>query len=273
MNQRAAENFLTVNEASFQEITEKIESLLREGREGEETYTLWVEAVWEDSFVYRDGENYFRQSYKYEDEKVSLEGEPAAVSKEVEYVNNSIDERKISMDKKELIAKLVANEKVNWSEEDKEFLEAFDEEKLQKMLPVQNEEEEPEEEPKDEEPKEELKEEPKATEKAPVQEDAPVANTAEQYIESAPEGIRDMLKSGLDSYKAERSKIISSITANKACAFTANELEKKDLAELKKLQGLAVNSKADYSGNADAPDITHNANEEALPLPTMNFKK
>lgn len=51
---------------TFDDINRAITCRLREGQ-GEDTY-LWPEAIWPDSFVYRDGEQYFKQKYLIDDD-------------------------------------------------------------------------------------------------------------------------------------------------------------------------------------------------------------
>lgn len=51
---------------TFDDINRAITCRLREGQ-GEDSY-LWPEAIWPDSFVYRDGEQYFKQKYLIDDE-------------------------------------------------------------------------------------------------------------------------------------------------------------------------------------------------------------
>ncbi|HEM3779780.1 TPA: DUF2213 domain-containing protein [Escherichia coli] len=51
---------------TFDDINRAITCRLREGQ-GEDSY-LWPEAIWPDSFVYRDGEKYFKQKYLIDDD-------------------------------------------------------------------------------------------------------------------------------------------------------------------------------------------------------------
>lgn len=51
---------------TFDDINRAITCRLREGQ-GEDSY-LWPEAIWPDSFVYRDGEQYFKQKYLIDDD-------------------------------------------------------------------------------------------------------------------------------------------------------------------------------------------------------------
>lgn len=51
---------------TFDDINRAITCRLRDGQ-GEDSY-LWPEAIWPDSFVYRDGEQYFKQKYLIDDD-------------------------------------------------------------------------------------------------------------------------------------------------------------------------------------------------------------
>jgi hypothetical protein len=82
----------------------------------------------------------------------------------------------------------------------------------------------------------------------------------------------------MTSYKAEKSQLISVVTANKRNIFTKDQLELKDLNELKALAQLATDEKkpetttANYAGQGD-PGKQVGSGVEALPLPVMNFDK
>ncbi|MGQ3894989.1 DUF2213 domain-containing protein [Enterobacter hormaechei] len=70
---------------TFDDINRAITCRLRDGQ-GEDSY-LWPEAIWPDSFVYRDGEQYFKQKYLIDDDgKAVFVGEPVeVVRKPTEY--------------------------------------------------------------------------------------------------------------------------------------------------------------------------------------------
>jgi hypothetical protein len=101
--------------------------------------------------------------------------------------------------------------------------------------------------------------------------------SAEEYIANAPEGIRDMLATGLASYNAEKGRVINSITANKANVFSSEFLETKGMEELRAIAKLAANTSAPktnrYLSDAASP-MTNAAMREDMPImPTMDFSK
>ena len=109
-----------------------------------------------------------------------------------------------------------------------------------------------------------------------AEDQAPNENmSAEEYIANAPEGIRDMLATGLASYNAEKGRIINSITANKANTFTSEFLETKGMEELRAIAKLAVNAAPKtnrYLGDA-APMTNAQAQIDMPIMPKMDFSK
>ena len=106
--------------------------------------------------------------------------------------------------------------------------------------------------------------------------------TVDEYIKQAPGPIRELLNQGLESYKAQRKRLSDIIISNDANKFTQADLNGFDNGMLGKLAALAVedqeevttNDLLNFVGNAGAPVQTDNSvNQEALPLPVMNFKR
>jgi len=100
--------------------------------------------------------------------------------------------------------------------------------------------------------------------------------TTEEYISEAPKEIRNVLSGMLATHKTIKVNLIKRITDNEKNKFTAEELETKDLPELKKLvamlpgdeketeSGLGLN----FDGQGDVEDITKNT-EEPLLMPAI----
>ena len=87
-----------------------------------------------------------------------------------------------------------------------------------------------------------------------------------------------MLRNGMDSYTTEKAKVIAFITENERCAFTKEQLEAKDLSELKTLAALAANTEErketleslnNYSGQAEV--VSQEEEEEPMERPTVNW--
>ncbi len=89
-----------------------------------------------------------------------------------------------------------------------------------------------------------------------------------------------MFNNGLNTYNDNKSKTIDLIMANKKCTFTKEQLEVKELDELKSLASLAVNEEApqpiqqqayNFAGQIEGAGVTNNDKEEPLDVPSMNF--
>lgn len=247
----------------------------------------YVEDVFDGFFIYSQattkGSKLWKVEYALDGDAVKVKNwAPVEVVRATEYrtaaggdyVGNQTKEKK--MDKDKLVAEVIKNSAGVWTDEDKTFLTGLSEEKLKKLAePVKNAaapakvESAPAAPAKAPEP---------APAKAPTQE-APAANkaaTVEEYIANAPEGVRDMLAAGLAAHRAEKAKLVAAIVANKACRFTAAQLEVKGLEELKLLAELAAQpaaAPATYAGAGPAAQPTTNAAkaEEPLALPSMDF--
>jgi hypothetical protein len=187
-----------------------------------------------------------------------------------------------NVDKKKMVNAIIANSK--WVEDDRKFLMELDEKRLEKMLPVENKE--------DDKKPDDKKEDPpvKKTDSVPPVEDnndkaadkkpdeKPAENkevSVDEYIANAPVGIRDMLASGVKAHEAEKGKLIKVITANEANMFTEDQLKAKGMGELQAIATLAAKPEAPAVPNAlyagmPAPAPTENK-EEPLVMPTMNF--
>jgi hypothetical protein len=179
--------------------------------------------------------------------------------------NEACIEEESSMDRKVVIDGLIANEGTGWEEADREDLESLGDEVLNKMAFGKK---------KKKKPDEELDEEPVENKKAP---------TAQEYVNSAPPEIRDLLTNGLAVHDAEKGKCIDQIVANKGNRFTKEFLATKGLSELQGLAALAgvqaqPSSQAPamfFGGQATpaAAPVANAAAEEPLIIPVMNFER
>lgn len=104
--------------------------------------------------------------------------------------------------------------------------------------------------------------------------------TTEQYIANAPGAVQEVLIAGLNSYNAEKNRLITEITANKANVFPKESLAQKSLGDL---QGIAALAKAsakastppattmNFAGQAPVVTETTTNAEEPLVVPSMDF--
>ncbi len=277
---------------SFQETTSQLQKLLPNAGEVNGSFVVDVYPTY---FVYQQGEDLYWQDYEKGTEGVKLKGQPEKVERKIEYkpVRNSEEGKETQMQKEQKVQALIANTATQWEEKDKDTLMALSEDVLDKMTPKASEPEattnadkktaskskknaDDEEEKKDEEAAaddemDDEDEEEKAN-KTKAKQNAEKPQTVEQFIANAPEGMRDMLSSGLSAYKAQKDKVIGVITANKANRFSKEQLSTKSMDELTALAALAqsgMKKNADYSALADTPKA--NAEEEPLEAPVLNF--
>lgn len=261
----------------------------------------WLVEVYDDFFIYEPeiGKKLFRLPYTATDTVVAIgEGEPEEVIRVTEYrtasgefVGNAHRPQKenAGMDKKAMVDGLIANAKTQFGEDDRDTLMALDAAVLEKMAPVDNADnadeggENPPADPTNPNPPENREAVQAAAESgAEGVEPEQNAETVEEYIAKAPEGMRDVLTNGLATHNAQRTALIEKITANKACKFTKEYLATKGLGELQGLAALAgvpetteVANPPMFAGAATPAGPTANteADEGGLDLPTMNFEK
>jgi len=286
---------IITNEISFGDTRQILQSMIRE-KFKEEEY-IYVEEVFDDYFVYERAGSFYKQMYNDENGNLAFRGLPVMVIKETTYVTkNDIvkNERKVKMAKKgkeRIVKSLIENTNTQWGVDDEDALMELEEDVLEKMSPVVNKEADDNKE----------KDTSKSSEKATVtnaaektaegeaakeegkeegKEETVENMTPEEYIKNAPIEMQGVLRNGLASYEANKSRLIDIITSNEKNVFTKEQLENKDLDELKAIMSLAVHTNEqqeqidvlNYSGQGDA---THNetTEEEPLDTPVMNFEK
>ncbi len=231
----------------------------------------WIDEVFDDFYIYRVDGKLFRQAYTKVDDKVEVAGNIEEVVRVVEFrkldgtvIGNKNKRKDNSMDKTKLVDGLIANVTTQWTEDDRDALMNMDEATLTKMIPVQNDEEQgtTEEARTNEASSEETSEEPTDN------------ITVDQYIEKAPGELQGVLRNGLKSYNAEKASLIGIITTNAKNTFSKEQLEAKDVVELKSLAALAATTKEaqesvnNYVGQGDGAGETPHK-EEPLALNTL----
>jgi len=219
--------------------------------------------------------------HEVKDDEPKLVGIRQAAVKETKYkladgtyVGNVLKETTMNeQERKELVDQLIANKESPYTEDDRKVLLALGDTHLQWVANVKETAEDPEGEGKPEDGKTDTKPEDGKTEETPTGNAEP---TVEEYIDKAPEGMRDMLRQGIASHAAEKDGLVKKITANTRNPFTKEQLEAKDMSELKSIAILAeVPAPASapppphFSGQA--PVTAAGAQEEPLVAPTMNF--
>ena len=251
----------------------------------------WVDEVFEDFFIYNEGEKSFYQEYEIKDDEVKLIGLRKEAEKQTQYVltdgtivgNENIPvltnvHKEKQMNKKEIVDALIANEDSHWTEEDREGLMAFSKAKVMTIVDNQKKEEAT----KNEEPeKKETKVVVTKVEPTPVAEETPAENkpvTLEEYISKAPKEIQDVLNSSVKAQEKQKVVLIEKITANKRNTFTPEYLLTRDLEVLEAIANLASQPAAPietplmptFAGMAPlAPVENEGEEEEALEMPAV----
>ena len=263
-------NRMIENEMSHSLVWSLLSSVLKVRNED-----IWIEEVFDDFVIYELDGQLYKQNYASPDGEVTLIGETEEVVKVTEYRtkenDNVIGNRKENTMKEKIVNELISNVTTKWEEDDKELLMGMEESTLAKiaMPMVKNDDDNKDDDDKDDD---DNKDDDKVKNAQP--------KSVEEYINDAPDEMRDVLRNGLASHNADKAKLITLIVANEKNIFTKEQLEKKDLDELKALAVLATNSvgkKPDtpnYDGQREVPDITINQEEEEpLKQPTLNYEK
>ena len=265
------------NELSFDDtrmlLYHKLDATYPEGN-------AYITDVFEEYFVFEVNNGLKKQNYSIKEGKVTFDGLSQDVKKVVTYTNMSEIKTNLrkdkTMDKKQLVESIIANEKTLWKEEDTEILMAMEESVLNKMVPVKNE--------KKKEDKEDEKEEMKANAEKEEKKEEIVENarpqTLQQYLESAPKEFQPILRNSLRQYDAEKKRLINAITANEKNPFTEEQLKAKDVEELRQIATLASSAKKEEEENSldlsflGQQDVVSNSSAavEPMELVTMNFE-
>jgi hypothetical protein len=235
---------------------------------------VWVLDVFTDgSFIYEDGDKLYRLEFTLdEEENPMLTSDPVEVERVVKYMpvsgfatNGEVLETPTTMEsemtKNEIVDGLIANDRTQFTEENREFLMGMDEGQLALLEPVQNAEspatpKEPNTEPEGEEAGTVLNE---SSEGAP---------SLEEYITNAPPEVQEVIRQGQAQIAEKKNNLVGRITANKNNKFTTDYLNGRTIEELEGLAALAAptqntESKKNYFGASGtlASPITKNEGE------------
>ena len=178
----------------------------------------------------------------------------------------------INMDRKDRVDALIANTSCDWSEDQREWLTGLEDDIFENIAkPI----EAPAEAPVVNTP-----EAPPASIESP-EDDGAAPKSPEDYIENmeAPEGVKEMFRSGLATHAAQKDGLIRSLIANEACPFSEADLRGKDLEELRKLSLLSKTQETDPVNNDESPEGDFSlrsglraltSDEEPLSIPQMS---
>jgi hypothetical protein len=233
----------------------------------------WVVAVYSDHFVYEsdEGKLYDRTYTISTDGKVTLGVQIQQVRPVTEFVpvTNEATQEVGHMTKTERVNALIANKAGKFTENHRAWLESLTEEQLGLLEPVAAPTPAPT--PATPAPTANVApcpcaETPKtpATAAAPTTPSEPV--TLEQYINSAPSELREVLQSGVRMNAERRTDLIAGIRANKENQFSEDELKGMSLQTLERMAKLA--RVPNYEGRAvhsTEPQLTDQSAAPAAP--------
>lgn len=198
-----------------------------------------IVAVFEDSFVYAKG---FDGKLKSRGFTISEEG-PVTLGEEVTEVRpvtefvpvNSKEENMPTTNS--LVDELIANSATQFTEDDRQWLSELPEERLNKMTPTVNTENDSEEE-----------------EEQPAADPAPAVNSAatpEDFISQAPKEIQEVLQEGLRMQSEARQKLVKELMDSGRCDFTEAQLKDMSTSQLRSMAKLA--NVPSFEGRAGQP--------------------
>ena len=269
----------------------------------------WVEDVYDDKFIYLEDGKYYVRSYSIDNNQIVVsdvavsanlisewryddgtlignkDKDKSSETVNTENENSSVRKEKI-MEKQKIVDAIIACNTNSWGKDDSETLMAMDEDALQKLAEgdtaaktaVENAAKKGAE---DATAKltvnQEEKETAADTKETVVIKEEVVENkkpqTAEEYIKEAPSEIQNVMNGMLANYKAAKASLIKRITDNEKNIFSKEELESKELPELKKLAALLPGKEVEteqvlnnFDGQGDVSDITENK-EEPMVMP------
>ena len=175
-----------------------------------------------------------------------------------------------------LVAALIANEKTQFECADAEWLKTLSAEQLGKLNvleeapPVETPAETPAPTPAAETPATDTPATDAPATDEPAEE--PKALSRDEFIATAPEEFRDVLTNAVKGIDEAKAATVKAILANEKNAYTEEQLNAKDAAELSQIAALAAVEEIvpDYSGRGGGPAPISNADNDAPdPMPAV----
>lgn len=260
---------LQVNQLSYSDIMDLIWTKLRglnvEDSQGNRLKSCYAEAVYDKYLIYSEEtkstagnmRKFYQQNYSIVNDQIEFTGSPIEVVKELKYkvvnVNKEggqemADEKKPcpkgTICKEAKVEALIANKLTAYTLEDKEMLMGLDETIIDKMTPI----------------------EPEAVIVNKEVQVPAVYKTVDEFLNAAPEEIRDSLLTGLVLNEERRETLVQSILANSVQGtWSEDELKGKNTAELEKLSR-SYPAPVNYSGMGNKPAVQVNTADLVLPI-------
>jgi hypothetical protein len=267
---------LQVNQLSYSEISDmiwnKLKTLNVDDSQGNRIKSCWTEAIYDKYFVYQESTNntagtirkYYMQNYTITNEQIEFTGSPIEVVKDLKYKQVQTNKKKMAesktpcpegsgLCKEAKVEALIAHKMTVYTLEDKEMLMELDEAVIDKMTPVTP--------------------EPVVVNKeiaVPV-----VYKTTDEFLEAAPEAIRDSLRAGLVLNEERRNALVQSILTNSVKdTWNEDELKGMNTEQLEKLNR-SYPQAVTYVGNSQrrTPVVNTTASEDLLLPNGVQIKK
>ena len=282
---------VTENVMSHGNIRSLLNSWLQDKDGNSEVYDTYVEAVYDDFFIYLEGGKYYKYDYSLTNNEITIVGSVEEVvrvtefrTKNGDFVGNdndtNINKRKEeTMDKKKTIDALIASNGNSWGEDDRKTLTELDDKVLEKMQASEKMAAEKAVENAVEKLRAEKKTKAgaavakKETQNVTINTDTK-PQTVEEYVAAAPKAIASPLRNMITSYEAIKVALVKCLTDNEKCQFTVEQLNAKEVDELRRLVALTSTGKSetpnelDFSGQGIEP--TENVEKiEPLVMPMI----
>ena len=254
LNVRPEEIKIVGNEMSHGNVRSLLNSWLRNKDKSGEPYDAYVEDVYDDFFIFTEDGKLYRGNYVVVNNVLEVETAFTEVVRVTEYrtingefvgnESNNFNRKDRTMDKKkEMINALIESNSNSWGKDDRETLEAMDEDALEKM---QSSEKLAADKAVENAVENYRKEEKAKADEAKAKADAQIvqnteskAKTVDEYIADAPKEIAMPLRNMMAAYNATKDALVKLLVDNERCTFNEEQLNARDVDELKRLVKLA----------------------------------
>lgn len=260
---------LQVNQLSYDDISrmmwDKLHAMKVEDSQGNELKECWPESIYDKYLIYRERTQvgketvvkFYQQNYIITNDQIEFTDAPVEVVKELKYKvvqtnkeggQKMADEKKPcpkgTICKESKVEALIANKLTAYTLEDKDMLMGLDEAIIDKMTPI----------------------EPEAVVVNKEVQVPAVYKTVDEFLNAAPEEIRDSLRTGLVLNEERRETLVQSILTNSVQGtWSEEELKGKATAELEKLSR-SYPAPVNYSGMGNKPTVQVNTADLVLPI-------
>jgi hypothetical protein len=231
---------------------------------------IWIMAVFQDSdgtgdVVFEEGFDgtLFQQQFSINEPtgEMTISGDRIAVRPVTKFVpvevttNEELNvqpttQQENNMSKEQLVQALITNEGTQYTDADSTWLNALEEDQLQRMTPVVAEED----------PALEVEELI-----APIAEEG--IPTLEQYLSKAPTELQSVLSEGIKLQQSRKTSLVDGILANSRNTFSKEDLTAKDIRELEGIASLAVDISFEALGQL--PVVNNADDTQPAPAPLV----